>query len=301
MHTCVEGVHISVCICSYKRPELLRRTLHGLSMQEVGEELQDLTFGVVVCDNDPNESARAVVDEFSPGFAQAIEYCVEPRRGIAHARNASLKHSTGRFVAFIDDDEIPHKDWLSTLYRALMVDEAVAGVLGPVHPIFDERPPAWIVKGRLCERPEHQTGVSIGPRECRTGNVLLRRSAVDGLEPAFRSEFVTGSDADFFLRLASQGYRFTWCNEAAVEEVVPPSRWRRSFMIRRGLLRGAHHQGPPSDIVRSFVAVPAYLVMLPFLQIAGHHHFMRYLIKLSDHVGRLLGTLNIRLVSEREV
>jgi hypothetical protein len=37
--------------------------------------------------------------------------------------------------------------------------------------------------------------------------------------------------------------------------------------------------------------VPLYTIALPFLLIAGQHWFMKYLIKLCDHVGRLLAWL----------
>jgi len=48
------------------------------------------------------------------------------------------------------------------------------------------------------------------------------------------------------------------------------------------------------DVVKSAVAVPSYLVALPFLLIMGQHMFMKYLIKTFDHAGRLmaLGGLN---------
>lgn len=294
-------MHTSVCVSSYQRPELLRRTLLGLSQQEGGGEFE---YSIVVCDNDPAESARPVVEEISPRFSSPIAYCVERRKGIAHCRNTALAHAAGDLIAFIDDDEVPKEDWLLRLHETLRTHQ-VSGVLGPVRPMFDSPPPEWIVRGRLCERKEHPTGFLLPWEECRTGNVLFKKEIIRGIEPVFLPEYVTGSDANFFLRMSNAQHEFVWCNEAVVYEVVPPARWRRSFMVKRALLRGPHRMKMPSGklraILKALVAIPVYAVMLPFLQLLGHHRFMKYLIKWCDHVGTLLAFLRIELVSEREV
>lgn len=295
-------MHICVCICSYKRPELLRRSLREVSEQQTRGVF---TYSVVVADNDVEESGRSVVSEMAPSFPVKISYCTEPRRSISHARNKALENATGDAIAFIDDDEFPEKMWLHNLFVA-MRDHNVAGVLGPVRPFFDTEPPAWVVKGRFCERPEHPTGFVMEWTECRTGNVLFKREIIAGLDPVFLPEFGTaGGDMNFFWRMIQKGNNFIWCNEAVVHEVVPPSRWRRSFMLKRALLRGGnflkHPEGRLRELVKSAVAVPVYTVSLPFLQLAGHHHFMKYLVKWCDHVGRLLSVFGLKLVKQREM
>ena len=55
----------------------------------------------------------------------------------------------------------------------------------------------------------------------------------------FNPEFRQGEDQDFFRRMIDHGHVFIWCNEAVAYEVVPPIRWKRTFMLKRALLRGA--------------------------------------------------------------
>src|SRR6185369_14263095 len=105
--------HITVCICTYRRPELLRRLLRDLTHQQTDGQF---TFSVVVCDNDGSLTARPVVEELSATSTIPIVYCVEPRRNIALARNSALEHAGGELIAFIDDDEFPVPDWLGRLY-----------------------------------------------------------------------------------------------------------------------------------------------------------------------------------------
>jgi succinoglycan biosynthesis protein ExoM len=295
-------MHISVCICSYQRPALLRRLLLELSQLQTHGLF---TYSVVIADNDPGESGRPVVAEMVSSFPTKITYCTEPRRSIAHARNKALENATGEAIAFIDDDEFPEKDWLDNLHTSL-VEHKVAGVLGPVRPYFEHVPPAWVIKGRFCERPEQPTGYALRWTECRTGNVLFKREIVYGINPVFLPELGTaGSDVNFFWRMMKQGHKFIWCNEAVVYEVVPPSRCRRRFMLKRALLRGGnylkHPEGRWRALATSALAVPAYTVMLPFLQLAGHHHFMKYLVKWCDHAARLLSVFGVKLVKQREM
>ena len=295
-------MHINVCICSYQRPDLLRRSLKSLGEQDTKGRF---SFSLVVADNDALESGRSVVSEIAGDFPVPITYCTETRRSISHARNKALEHANGDAIAFIDDDEFAERDWLHNLYVAL-AEHPVAGVLGPVRPFFDVEPPAWIRKGRFCERPEHATGFVMPWTECRTGNVLFKKAIIDGVNPVFLPEFGTaGGDMNFFWRMMQQGHRFIWCNEAVVHEVVPPSRLKRSFMIKRALLRGGNSRKHPAwrwrAVFKSVVAVPAYAVLLPFLLVAGHHLFMKYLVKCCDHAATLLSVFGLRLMKQREM
>jgi succinoglycan biosynthesis protein ExoM len=281
---------------------LLRRTLASLVEQQTGGRF---TYSIVVADNDDGQSGRQVVQDAQGACTVPFVYCVEPRRSISLARNLALEHARGDFIAFIDDDECAEADWLLRLFETLDASGA-AGVLGPVRPLFDTRPPEWVIKGRFCERPEHPTRFNMPWGECRTGNVLFRTSIIDGIAEPFLAEFGSaGGDVNFFWRMMQNGHVFTWCNEAVVHEVVPPARWKRKFLLRRALLRGGnflkHPEGRVKAIMKSAIATPAYALMLPFLLLAGHHHFMQYLIKFCDHSSRLLGLFGLRLVVRRDM
>ena len=98
--------HLSVCICTYKRPQLLKRLLETLEKQET----DGFTFSVVVADNDEGRSAEPVVLEFSAQSAIPVTYCMESEQNISLARNRAIANASGDFIAFIDDDEFPAND-----------------------------------------------------------------------------------------------------------------------------------------------------------------------------------------------
>jgi succinoglycan biosynthesis protein ExoM len=293
--------HITVCVCTFRRPALLKRLLMELSAQEV----RDLfTFSVVIADNDPSRSASEVVKEFAARSPIEMVYCAEPEQNIALARNKALGEAKGDFIAFIDDDEFPVKDWLLTLLGACKAYGA-DGVLGPVKPYFEVEPPKWVKNGRFFDRPSHDTGFFIDWTEGRTGNVLFKSEILQGVAEAFRPQFGSGGeDRDFFRRMIAKGKRFVWCDQAVAYEVVPPVRWRRSFMLRRALLRGKmslNHEKGFFDLTRSGVAVIAYAAALPITLLVGHHFAMKCLISACDHAGKLLAVLGVNPIREKYV
>jgi glycosyltransferase involved in cell wall biosynthesis len=262
------------------------------------------TYSIVVADNHHLRSAEAVVKDFAAASAIPVRYCVEPQQNIARTRNRAVENASGDFLAFIDDDEFPAKQWLLNLFKACN-EYGVDGVLGPVKRHFDEKPPHWVVKGKFYQRPTHPTGFVMNWRETRTGNVLVRKRILPDGEPPFRPEFRASEDQDFFRRMIEKGRVFIWCDEAVAYEVVPPNRWKRSYMLRKALLRGSATLLHPTfgirDIAKSVIAVPAYTMALPFMLLLGQHRFMDLLVRLFDHLGKLLELLRLNPVRERQV
>jgi glycosyltransferase involved in cell wall biosynthesis len=296
-----EKQHICVCVCTHKRPHLLKRTLEGIVCQETGGLF---THSIVVVDNDRLESARPAVSDFGAVCPVRVEYCVETDQNIAKARNKALEKATGSFIAFIDDDEFPTPNWLLTMFN-FCLESGADGVLGPVKPHFDEPPPKWIIRGGFCDRNEHLTGFELDWRQTRTGNVLFRRKMIEDIAAPFRSEFgAGGEDQDFFRRMIQRGHRFVWCNEAVVYEVVPPQRWRRAYMLGRALQRGQNEKENVltfGSLGKSLVAVPCYAVLVPVLLLVRHDIFMKCLIRLCDHAGKLLGAAGFKPVGGRYI
>lgn len=294
--------HISVCICTFKRPHLLDRLLVELDRQETGGLF---SYSIIVVDNDSDRSAEAVVQAAQRTSNLGLKYHVEPEQNIALARNRAVKNAEGAFIAFIDDDEFPEPTWLRNLFTACAENKA-DGVLGPVKPYFETTPPGWIIKSKLCERNSFQTGTILrDSKDTRTGNVLLHRKVFRDITNPFDPRFgrTGGEDSVFFRGAINQGYIFAWCNEACVYESVPPERMTRAYFMKRALLRGMGESKIDTALnmsaLKSVIAIFLYTGALPFLFIAGQHLFMKYLIKDCDHLGRILGLCGIKIVQER--
>lgn len=297
--------HISVCVCTYKRPQLLGQLLSELERQTTDALF---TYSLVVADNDANISAQAVVRKFCATSKLKVEYCVEPEQNIALVRNRAISAATGDFIAFIDDDEFPEPRWLLELFNAIECSQA-DGVLGPVKPHLVNKAPAWAVRAGFFDRPnsrDYASGMRLHWDQTGTGNVLLRRSLVDNGAAPFRREFGSGGeDIDFFRRAIKSGKIFVWSAEAIAHEIIPAERTKLSFQLRRALLRGqgslASPAGRPLGIAKSIAACLTYAVLLPLCLLRGRHLFVKYLIKSCDHIGKLAARVGFPLVKQAYV
>ena len=153
------------------------------------------TYSVVVVDNDGYQTAKDTVKKWQDKSAIQIDYYCEPEQNIALARNRGAKNATGDHIAFIDDDELPVKDWLYRMYRCLKEYNADS-VLGPVLPHFPAGAPEWLEKSGLCERHRNKTGSPITGKDMRTGNILFQQYVFDEYD-YFRCEKILQKHEDF--------------------------------------------------------------------------------------------------------
>src|SRR5690348_286540 len=83
--------HISVCVCTFKRLELLKRLLEDLAKQQTDG---CFSYSIVIADNDSMRSSEATVSEFAATASIPVTYCVEPRQNISLTRNRAIANST---------------------------------------------------------------------------------------------------------------------------------------------------------------------------------------------------------------
>ena len=232
---------VTVCACTYKRPDGLAALLKGLQNQTFSS-VPAPRWDIVIADNEGSAEARAACEAFGISSPTPVTYVHEPRRGISHARNACLDRvpGDGDFFAMIDDDEIPEPDWLEQLLRA-QGDTGADVVLGRVLPIFDASAPAWIKEGGFFGSPSRRPGdeersgyvdlQEIGG--AATNNVLVRCSACRRLNLRFDPErgLTGGSDSLFFRLMALGGYRIVFASNSKVWETVPPERSNLRYLL----------------------------------------------------------------------
>jgi succinoglycan biosynthesis protein ExoM len=235
----------TICVTTYKRPVGLARLLDAISRLDVPPGWD---FDVVVVDNDPAGSARAVVESFLVESASSksargvnVRYVLEPERGISQVRNRAVSEATGTaWIAFLDDDEWPEPTW----WRRLVDVQTASGadvVIGPSEPVFESDPPAWIREGKFFERERFPTGSVIPYWLARTSGVLIRRAAFAhlGAHPFDeRCALSGGEDVRFFGMLDRQGTRIVWVDDAIVNELVPATRSNAGWLLRRAFRTG---------------------------------------------------------------
>ncbi|HEX6096763.1 MAG TPA: glycosyltransferase [Thermoanaerobaculia bacterium] len=324
------ALSVALCIATYRRPAQLAALLDALARLDTAD-----AGGLVVAvvDNDAAASARAIVDAARAALPFPVVYDVEPERNISLARNRSVRLALERgaeWLAFIDDDEVPRREWLAELLRVQRATGAEV-VTGPVIAHLPEETPRWL-RGAFSRDRHLPDGTPVPIAE--TANALVSRRVIDEMElrppedrpagrrPAsrrdagapgivsavegpFEPEFGLsgGGDTRFFLRARLGGARIVWAAGAVVEEDVPPSRVRLGWLLRR-----AYREGNASAFVergvlplarwvpRRVAAACAHFVLglglTPFAPVRG-------LRLMANAVGSLAGTLGIRYFEYR--
>jgi succinoglycan biosynthesis protein ExoM len=300
--------HITVCICTYKRPRLLKKLLENLAVQETENRFE---ISVSIVDNDADLSAKPVIDIFLKNNKMQLVYAHVPERNLALLRNISVINSKGDYVAFIDDDECPTKYWLLLLYKTLH-QFRVSGALGPVLPSYQVEPPEWVKKGKFCERMRYETGRYLVPSQTRTGNALLKRQLFLNPENLFNLRFSLGGEDDtLFEKLIGKGHKFVWCDEAVVYEEIPATRLTVSYFMKRSRLIGFMTYYYFKDtkplyknifvVLRSCAIFIIYIASLPIDLVRGYDHFVDRLVRLNHHKSIILTFLGLLRIEKRDI
>lgn len=287
---------ISVCIATYKRTDRL-----GLLMGDLRTQARPPTE-VIIADNDPAGSARAIAETAGTGAPFRVIYTIQPEQNIALTRNESVAHATGDWIAFVDDDERVTPDWLERLMQAVERYHA-DGVLGPVLPVIPDDAPAWIRRGRFYDFERSPSGEPVGLNLMRFGNVILRGSSVRRLDGPFDPAYGlrTGEDGDMLLRMVEQGDRIVWCDESVLYEPIEPSRLRLGWLVQRALsggqeyarkrLAGRYGASGALPAARLFLEALAKAgfatVLIPITLPLGRHQSGYWLTRASANLGKL--------------
>jgi glucosyl-dolichyl phosphate glucuronosyltransferase len=130
---------ITVCICTHNRPLYVRDCLEGLRRQTVGADC----FDILVVDSASSADASAQLTSVVSGFPNARLLRVD-QPGVGFARNAGAWEADGAYVAYIDDDAVPARDWIERIIAAIAeTDSPPALIGGRILPHWEKPLPSW--------------------------------------------------------------------------------------------------------------------------------------------------------------
>lgn len=219
---------VAICVCTLLRPHMLERCLASLGKMRLPVDI--IPFLIVV-DNDEGRSGQDAYVAFAASAPFSCYYANEKVRGPAAARNmaCAMADTLGAdWVAFIDDDEVADRDWLTWLMAYEYRDVAV---LTGRHVLLPPEPtPYWWVN----QNTRRREGARL--RTAYTNNVrfsidLWRK---DGLRFDEALAQGGGEDAIFFTRAVQAGHDIRATERAITYETEHRARltYRRIFARR---------------------------------------------------------------------
>jgi GT2 family glycosyltransferase len=130
-------VKITVIIPTYRRAVDLNRCLTGFKKQV--RPADEILVAVRDTDSSTCEFLKTFDSQSLP-----LKILTVKVTGVVAAMNVGLDSATGDIVSFIDDDAVPHVDWLAKIEAYFLADEEIGGVGGRDRIYQDNR----LVEGR---------------------------------------------------------------------------------------------------------------------------------------------------------
>lgn len=186
---------VSVIIPAYNSQRYIEETIQSVLNQIY------TNFELIVVDDGSTDGQRDLIFKFCNSDSR-VRYVYQQNSGVSAARNTGFNHSTGRYVAFLDSDDVWLPDNLST-----KLAKFETGNFGLVHSdayTMDELSENMSAlmsgrEGNLLHDMLLWTGTQIpGP-----SSILVKREVLLSIG-LFDTNLSTSADHDFFLRVASR-------------------------------------------------------------------------------------------------
>lgn len=181
--------NISVCIPTYNRKNLLKETLDSVFAQTYKD------FEVVIVDDGSTDGTQEMLDK--SGYN--VRYYWQENRGDAAARNKLIELANGKFISFLDSDDLLYPDALEILASALPPNRDDVIIYGPYTAIDEfgdllHRKKKKLYSGRITKNLFNNILI----HSC--GSLFPKKILQDA--GGFNTLFPVCSDYDLWLRLS---------------------------------------------------------------------------------------------------
>jgi glycosyltransferase involved in cell wall biosynthesis len=228
-----------VVIATMNRPALLVQCVEAI----VEGDLAD--FEVLAVDQSPDDGTRRAIESHF-GTDSRIRYLRSDVVGSSHARNVGIAETRGPIIAFVDDDAIPARSWLSAYveaFRDLRPSPDLVG--GRITLKWEGQCPGWYPDACKFILGTYDIGNEV--RDFPPGdlpisaNFALRRDALPsgeafdtglGFSPS-RQGLLASEDSLLALRVMSAGGRISYHPRAHVQHQVTAHKLSRRYFLRR--------------------------------------------------------------------
>jgi succinoglycan biosynthesis protein ExoM len=291
---------LSICINTYKRPELLKKLIESLYLQELPNHF---SLDIIVVDNDIEQQGQPIINNFEDTDQITLTYGVEIIQNISLARNKAVSFAKGKYIFFIDDDGYADKNWVLEMFECLIKYKADA-VFGQVMPVYEEGIANWVKETDFFQYLVQQSGeVS---QFVRTTNALVKAELIKGFDEPFdpRLGITGGEDVDLFKKIEVSGANFIFCKEGIVYDWIPKTRANLNWMLKRSFRSGStvtqnRLRYKNNKALRYFYFLTKYIIYLiistilffvfSFNQVKRNH----WLLKISGNLGHLATLVNV--------
>jgi glycosyltransferase involved in cell wall biosynthesis len=250
-------IDITVAICTYNGADRVPEVLNHLHAQE---EVEQVDWEVLVVDNNSTDETAEVVVQHQSEWPDDVplRYVFEGRQGKSNAIQTAADEARGKWIAFLDDDNLPAPDWVVSALTFGKAHPKAGAFGGQIHGLFEEAPPNsfGLVKPlfALNERSEtvcYSDGSRLEFAAPGAGLVVRKQaweesipdSGLKLLGPTGEGRGTLGEEFEMQWKLYQNGWEI-WHNPAMhLQHKIPASRFTESYLksFFRGIGLSRHY------------------------------------------------------------
>ncbi len=257
------SINISILICTRDRAQSLRETLASLSQVNVPDGWR---CELVVVDNGSSDETAQIVREAALPQLAEVRLVEEPRRGVSHARNASIKAARGEVLLCVDDDVRLPSNWIEGMSAPIIEGRAQAVAGGVKIAPHLLRP--WMTSHHTTWLASTDRYDAEAPSGLIGANMALAREIfekIPGYDPELGpGRLGLGEDTLLAEQVKAAGFKIGGALDVAVEHHFDASRLERQSLIERARKGGKgfayihyhfHHMTPRLPRLRLLLSV----------------------------------------------
>lgn len=188
---------VSIIIPTFNRAHYIGDAINSILAQTYS------SWELLIVDNGSTDNTEAVVRSFEKTDSR-VHYIREDRKGVSRARNTALERALGRYIAFLDDDDLYLPEKLKIQKEYLDAHPKVDFVYGQIEIINTRGELLWVDP----KKPVLTFTDLFEESGIRIQSVMCRKSCFDSLG-GFDETLTMGEDYDLWLRIAAK-HRFEY-------------------------------------------------------------------------------------------
>lgn len=259
------AINYTVVLCTHNHLGKLKRTLTDLGKLSTPQAPWEL----LIIDNastDGTSDFLGTMDWREIGLPARVIH--EERLGLSNARNRGIQESRGDYILFIDDDETPDPEWL-TSYENAIINDKPDSLGGRIEVYFEDgiRPP-WLQDellgflGKLDHGPEPYRLTE--PNTPIFGGNFVFRKDIFGRIGDFDADLgrkgttnTGGEDTEIYERMIAFNCDVRWVPNAVIHHRIQAGKLNRNYFIdlhyRQGCAEGLRKRGTKSRFPRMYL------------------------------------------------
>jgi len=230
---------ITVIIPTYNYAHFLEQAIQSV----IDQTYQD--WECIAVDDGSTDETRGLVARYV-NSDERISYVFQENKGLAAARNTGLKLARGRFIQFLDSDDLIEKEKLARQLQFLDQHKDVDIVYSNTRYFRSEHPEERLFSSWGADKPwmpeiteEVDALKALVQTVIVVHSPLLRRSVIDDVG-LFEESMAACEDWHFWIRCAALGKRFRYLAEP---ETLALIRWHPTSMSQQDRFMTVHIVG----------------------------------------------------------